>query len=191
MSQKVLPHQDNGLREAWWGIHRTGECTGVLTVDNADKIGFLKTIYDGLYAELRDIHTRQQQAVAWGMTILTGGGFITLVLSGKPSPLGTVVFSMGLAALTFVITKTLNFLSEDRMSIARQVDRVHLLMGVFMKGYYVVDNTLFDPSWYGWGFEKSRDVNWRLSRLYQIVLWGIFAIDVIVLLNKAELIGIF
>ncbi len=77
------------------------------------------------------------------------------------------------------------------MSIARQLDRMHQIMGVFKKDYYAKGLTLFDPIWSGWGFERDRDVNWRLSRTYQIVLWAILITDVLLLLNKAHVISFF
>jgi hypothetical protein len=190
MSQISSSHHDNKTRDVWWRIHQTGEYLSMLETNNPDKLDFLKTIYNGLYSELRDTHSRQQQVVAWGFTILTGGGFLTLFLSSTLRIEGSVIFSFALALLTFTLTKTINFLSEDRMSIARQLDRIHQIMGAFTKDLYVEDTTLLDPIWYGWGFDKNHDVNWRLSRIYQIVLWCIFALDVLLLIDKAGVISI-
>lgn len=163
----------------------------MLEIDNSNKLDFLETVYGELYSELREIHSRQQQVVTWGLTLLTGGGFVTLVLSNTLAVEGSIIFSIALAFLTFALTKTLGFLSEDRMSIARQLDRMHQIMGVFKKDYYAKGLTLFDPIWSGWGFERDRDVNWRLSRTYQIVLWAILITDVLLLLNKAHVISFF
>ncbi len=191
MSKASSLHQNDNTREAWWQIHRTGEYVSLLEADNSDKLDFLKAIYDGLYSELRDIHSRQQQVVAWGFTILTGGGFLTLLLSNSLKIEGATLFSIALALLTFTLTKTIDFLSEDRMSIARQLDRIHQIMGAFAKDTYVKGTTLLDPIWYGWGFDKNNDVNWRLSRIYRVVLWFIFFTDVLILMNKAGVIAIF
>ena len=191
MSQISSSHRDNKAREVWWRLHQTGEYLSMLEINNSDKLDFLKTIYNGLYSELRDAHSRQQQVVAWGFTILTGGGFLTLALANTLRLGGSVILAFALALLTFALTKTISFLAEDRMSIARQLDRIHQIMGAFTKDVYVKDTSLLDPVWYGWGFDKNHDVNWRLSRLYQIVLWGIFVTDVMLLMGKAGVISIF
>lgn len=192
MSKQTLPPQkDPKLRDAWWQLYQSGEYSVLFETTNSDKLDFLKTIYNELYGELRDVHSRQQQIVAWGLTILTGGGFLSLVLADTLSIIGSLLFSIGLGVLTFALTKTIWFLSEDRMSIARQLDRMHQIMGAFTKDFYIRDTTLFDPIWYGWGFEKEYDVNWKLSRTYRVVLWTIFVTDVLILLNKAAVISYF
>lgn len=192
ISQKnLLEDKDGQLRKAWWNRQQNGEHEIMLEIDNSNKLDFLETVYSELYSELREIHSRQQQVVTWGLTLLTGGGFVTLVLSNTLAVEGSIIFSIALAFLTFALTKTLGFLSEDRMSIARQLDRMHQIMGVFKKDYYAKGLTLFDPIWSGWGFERDRDVNWRLSRTYQIVLWAILITDVLLLLNKAHVISFF
>lgn len=171
-------------RKAWWKIHQDGEFQLEFEIDQSMKPGFLSTIYSGLYSELRDIHSRQQQVVAWGFTLLAGGGFLTLIITNSISLLQSVIFSAILGMLTYILTRTLGFLSEDRMSIARQLDRIHQIMGVFTKDQYVQGTTLFDPVWYGWGFDKERDVNWRLSQTYKTVLWVVLIIDVILIFIK-------
>nr|NJM04758.1 hypothetical protein [Desulfobacula sp.] len=135
MSQISSSHQENKTREVWWRIHQTGEYLSMLETNNPDKLDFLKTIYNGLYSELRDVHSRQQQVVAWGFTILTSGGFLTLFLSSTLRIEGGIVFSFVLALLTLTLSQTISFLSEDRMSIARQLDRIHQIMGAFTKVY--------------------------------------------------------
>lgn len=191
MSEKLLFHQDSQMREAWWKIYKTGEYEIPLEINDANKLDFLKTIYGNLYGELRDVHARQQQIVGWGFTILTGGGFITLALSNSVSLVGVIIFSIALTFLTIALTRTLSFMSEDRMSIARQIDRMHQIMGAFKKDFYCKETTLLDPIWYGWGFDKGRDANWDLMRFYQLVLWVILVSDVLVLVNKAGLIALF
>ena len=173
------------MKEAWWKIHEDGKFQLEFEIDQSMKPGFLSTIYSGLYSELRDIHSRQQQVVAWGFTLLAGGGFFTLIITNSISLVQSVIFSIILGILTYILTETLSFLSKDRMSIARQLDRIHQIMGVFTKDQYVKGTTLFDPVMYGWGFDKERDVNWRLSQIYKIVLWVVFLIDVILIFIKA------
>ena len=79
-------------RKAWWKIHDDGEFQLEFDVNQSMKPGFLTTIYSGLYSELRDIHSRQQQVVAWGFTILTGGGFLTLIITNSISLLPGINF---------------------------------------------------------------------------------------------------
>jgi len=172
-------------RKAWWKIHQDGEFQLEFEIDQSMKPGFLSTIYSGLYSELRDIHSRQQQVVAWGFTLLAGGGFFTLIITNSISLLQSVIFSAILGMLTYILTRTLGFLSEDRMSIARQLDRIHQIMGAFTKDQYVQGTTLFDPVWYGWGFDKKRDVNWRLSQVYRTILWIVFVTDVVLIFIKS------
>lgn len=191
MTEKLLVHEDARLRETWWKLYESGEYETAFTIDESDKLDILKTLYSSLYSELKDKHSRQQQVVGWGFTILTGGGFFALVLSNALTLVGVIIFSVALAFLTFSVTKTIRFLSEDRMSIARQLDRIHQIMGVFKTDFYCKGTTLFDPVWYGWGFDEERDSNKDLSKIYQLVLWVIFASDVLILVNKAGLIAIF
>lgn len=190
MDKKLLVHEDDKLRESWCKLYETGEYETVLVIDESDKLDILKAVYGGLYSELRDKHSRQQQIVAWGFTVLTGAGFITLTISNTLSLTGAIIFSIILALLTFVLSRTIRFLSRDRMSIARQLDRIHQIMGIFEKGFYCKDTTLLDPVWYGWGFDKTRDANWKLSGFYQLVLWVIYGLDVLLLINKTGLIAL-
>ena len=187
MGVKPPIHKDVQLRKAWWNLYRTGEYEMAFEIDDTHKLGFLHTVYEGLYRELADKHTRQQQIVAWGLTILSGGGFISLTISDNLALEGAVAFSISLAFLTFALVRTIGILSEDRMSIARQLDRIHQIMGAFKKDFYCRGATLFDPLWSGWGFDEQRDVNWQLSRVYQVVLWVLFVTDVVILMNKAGL----
>lgn len=190
MGRKTPVHQDAQLREAWWDLYRTGEHETAFDIDDSHKLDFLQTVYNGLYGELADKHAKQQQIVAWGFTLLSGGGFISLTISNPLAVERVIALSISLAFLTFALARTMSFLSEDRMSIARQLDRIHQIMGTFQKDFYCKGTTLFDPVWYGWGFDRERDVNWRLSRIYQVVLWVLFATDVLILMNKAGLVSI-
>lgn len=151
----------------------------------------MKIIYSNLYSELRDVHARQQQIVTWGITILTGVGFAILSLSSTLKIDGSIIFSIALALLTLALTKTMDFLSEDRMSIARQLDRIHQIIGAFTKDSYVKDTTLLDPIWYGWGFDGNRDSNQRLSQTYKTVIWAIFVADFLILIGKAGIVSFF
>jgi hypothetical protein len=191
VSKKPLVYQDAQLRKAWWNLHRTGEYQTAFEVGDPEKLDFLRAVYGELYGELREKHARQQQIVAWGFTILSGGGFISLAISDTSAMEAVIAFSVSLASLTFALTRTIRFLSEDRMSIARQLDRIHQILGAFREDFYCKGTTLFDPIWYGWGFDKRRDVNWQLSKVYQVVLWLLFATDVLILMSKAGLISIF
>jgi hypothetical protein len=191
MSEKPPVRQDTQLREAWWDLHQTGEYERPFDIDDGHKQDFLQTVYDALYGELADKHARQQQIVTWGFTILSGGGFISLAILNTLAIGEAIALSIALASLTFALARTLGLLAEDRMSIARQLDRVHQIMGVFEKDFYCKGTTLFDPLWCGWGFDKKRDSNWRLARVYQLVLWVLLATDVLILLNRAGSISIF
>jgi hypothetical protein len=191
MNKNLLINQDSQLQQSWWNFYKTNQYETSFTIDESDKLDILKTLHSSLYGELRDKHSRQQQVVAWGFTILTGGGFITLVISDALSMLGVIIFSISLAFLTFALTRTIGLLSKDRMSIARQLDRIHQVMRVFEEGSYYKGGTLFDPVWYGWGFDEARDANWELSKYYQMVLWIIYVSDVLILLNKAGLVFLF
>ena len=185
MNQPKLKNIGEEARSMWWQIHETNDLQNELNIDNSIKINFLTTIYNGLYGELRDTHTRQQQVITWGSTVLAGGGLLTLIISNAVSIPQKIIFAIALGLLTFILTRTITFLSEDRMSIARQLDRIHQIMGAFTKDYYVNGTTLLDPIWYGWGFDKDKDINWRLIRIYTYVLWAIFLVDVILLFTKA------
>jgi len=190
MSEKLSGLQDDRARKTWWNLRET-EVEITFGIEDSEKFDLLKTVYSSLYSELRDKHARQQQAVAWGFTLLTGGGFVTLAFSNTLSLVGAIVFSVSLAFVTFALTRTISILSADRMSIARQLDRIHQIMGVFRKDFYCRGTTLFDPVWRGWGFDPERDVNARLGKVYQVVLWTVFASDLIVLMDKAGLIELF
>ena len=73
------------------------------------------------------------------------------------------MLSILLALFTMVLHQTLFHLSEERMSIARQLDRIHQIMGAFEDGYYYKESTLFDPAWKGFGFDPNRDANYKLT----------------------------
>lgn len=191
MSQAPLPHQDDSLRKTWWRLHETAEHIANIEVNNSEKLEFLKMIYTNLYSELREVHTRQQQVVTWGVTILTGVGFAILALSNALKIGGSIIFSIALALLTLILTKTIDFISEDRMSIARQLDRIHQIIGAFTKDFYAKDTTLFDPIWYGWGFDRNRDSNQRLNQIYKMVIWAIFVADFLILIGKAGVVSFF
>jgi hypothetical protein len=153
---------------------------------DADKRGSLSAIYSGLYTELIDKDARQQQAVTWGVTILAGSGLIGVVTgSSSIQPISAVFIGILLALVTGILTRLIRFLSEERMSIARQLDRVHQIMGAFEDGYFYREGALFDPVWRGWGFDPERDANTRIARFFVLFLWAAFAADVFVLLTLA------
>lgn len=173
-----MDKQFEELRTKWWQTHQSGNVHTVMSLDDNTKLEFLKMIYQGLYSELQSIHSSQQQIVGWGFAILSGGGFLISTGIGELSWFSAVLLIGVLGGLTYIATSTLRFLSEDRMSITRQLDRIHQISQAFKADVYAKGTSLFDPIWYGWGFEPKRDVNWKLSKSYQIVLWLIFTIDV-------------
>jgi hypothetical protein len=175
------------LRNRWWELHQANNIQSAIELDPSTKLEFLKMIYQGLYAELQSIHSSQQQIVGWGFAILSGGGFLISIGSDQLSWIVVILLIAILGGLTYVATSTIRFLSEDRMSIARQLDRIHQVAQTFKTDVYVRETTLFDPIWHGWGFEPKNDVNWKLARSYQVVLWLIFAIDVALLVNSLGL----
>jgi hypothetical protein len=69
------------------------------------------------------------------------------------------------------------------MSIARQVDRVHRVMGAFSKGYYYEESMLLDPRWYGWGFEPGNVSNVALGRKYTLLIWSLCGLDIATILS--------
>jgi len=75
----------------------------------------------------------------------------------------------------------IRFLSEERMSIARQLDRIHQLIGAFEDGFFYSEGPLFDPVWRGWGLHPKRDTNTRLGRFFTVFLWAAFVGDVFIL----------
>lgn len=158
--------------KSWWDLRMT-TVSPALAHDDIEKRTNLNLIYAALYAELRDKDSRQQQAVTWGITALAGGGMLTATLKDlqELSGLAAALLAVLLGSLTFVLHKIILSLARDRMSIARQLDRMHELMQVFEPKIYYKESSLFDPVWRGWGFDLKRDVNYRLSKLLLAVLW--------------------
>jgi hypothetical protein len=153
-----------------------------------DKQTLLTTIYSTLYGELRDKDGRQQQAVTWGLTILTGSSLTGMLAGPTLSPSVAAMFCVLLALFTLVLHQTLFHLSTERMSIARQLDRIHQIMGAFEDGYYYKESTLFDPAWKGFGFDRDRDENYTLTWFFVKVLWIAFIVAVLVLFRLARII---
>ena len=178
--------QSDDPRKVW------GDCKDASSLQRCfreDKQTLLTTIYSALYGELRDKDGRQQQAVTWGLTILTGSGLAGMFTgSPKLSKSVAVMLCVLLALFTLVLHRTLFFLSEERMSIARQLDRIHQIMGAFEDGYYYKESTLFDPVWKGFGFDPVRDANYTLTQFFVTVLWIAFVVAVLVLFYQAGII---
>jgi hypothetical protein len=169
-------------RDIWWKLQQQSLSRSI-DVSDADKRSFLGTVSNALYAELRDKDSRQQQAVTWGVTILAGGGLLSATLKDVQQlslvtvlPLATI-----LGLLTWVLDRIILSLAEDRMSIARQLDRVHEVLGVFDEGYYYGESSLFDPIWRGWGFDTKRDANYQHSQKFRVVIWIAYAFVILLL----------
>ena len=167
---------------SWWDLQKRS-LTQTVEMNDVDKRSFLNLIYPALYAELRDKDSRQQQAVTWGVTILTGGGILSAALKdAQQLSLTTTLFLIALlGVLAWVLDRIVQSLADDRMSIARQLDRIHEVIGVFDSGYYYSEGSLFDPTWRGWGFDPARDVNYQHSQKFRAIIWVAFVLDALVL----------
>lgn len=171
-------------RMAWW--EQQGRSLGNPPEDKERDKSYLLAIYSALYAELRDKDARQQQAVTWGITILAGGGLMGSLLKEGPFAVQTAMLAVAvLGLLAWVLSSIVLALAEDRMSIARQLDRIHELMGVFDAGRYYPAASLFDPVWRGWGFDRQRDVNYHHSKRFAVVIWIVFTLDAALLIVSA------
>ena len=164
----MITKQSDDHRKIWWDAK---DASSLQRCFRDDKQTLLTTIYSTLYGELRDKDGRQQQAVTWGLTILTGSSLIGMLTGPRLSPSVAALLCVLLALLTVVLHQTLFHLSAERMSIARQLDRIHQIMGAFEDGYYYKESTLFDPVWKGFGFDPDRDANYKLTWFFVKVLW--------------------
>jgi len=72
--------QSDDPRKVWVDAKDTSSLQRCFT---EDKQTLLTTIYSALYAELRDRDGRQQQAVTWGLTMLTGSSLIGMFAGSK------------------------------------------------------------------------------------------------------------
>ena len=178
----MKPHENEELYCEWSEIWSKN--VDISSQNENVKPGYLSTIYNQLYSELREKEKNQQQLVTWALSILTGTGFFSLILKTKSDTISTIVFALMLIVVTWILCKGIQALVADRMSIGRQLDRIHRIMGGFTKGYYYSHSTLFEPSWYGWGFEPDRDSNFQLGIKYKFLLWILCIFNILLLFTK-------
>ncbi|MDV6375897.1 hypothetical protein [Deinococcus arenicola] len=160
--------------------------------DSGARQAALFVMYNALYAELRDKDTRTKDVVTWGVTGLTGSVFLgalsnykDLTHTGSNAQILAVVVFCGVLCLTIIR------LAEDRASIARILNRMHQVMGVFKNGVYVKNSTLFPPNWRGWGHNTWRDEVYWQSRIYVILLILIALAAIAMVLGLSDRISIF
>jgi hypothetical protein len=89
-----------------------------------------------------------------------------------------------LVVVGYWLHRTILALSTDRMSIARQLDRIHQIFGAFKYGMYCEETSLLTPMYYGWGFEPKFDASHQHARAYAMMLWILCLIDWIILTLK-------
>jgi hypothetical protein len=174
----------------WLGMQTHGVLPAIAETefDGKNKIAILTTVYNALYSELRDKDGRLQQVVSWGFTLLSGAGIFALQSLPTPKtmlPAVSIVIGaqLMLGLVGVWLSWTIRALSTDRMSIARQLDRIHQVFGVFKYGMYCQDTTLFSPMYYGWGLNAKFDANHGHARAYTTMLlilcvidWGIISL---------------
>ena len=181
----VKPHEDKDLRREWFDIW--SQNIDIAAEGEETKSTFLGAIYAQLYSELRDKERNQQQLVTWALTILTSSGLFSMLLTEEGDLFPAAVFSFMLLGATWILTDGIRALVDDRMSIGRQLDRIHRIMGGFTKGYYYAESMLFDPIWYGWGFEPERDSNVLLGRRYRALIWALCVFDIVIVFSKSAM----
>lgn len=97
------------------------------------KSEFITVIYSQLYSEVREKEKSQQQLVTWSITMLTGSSFVSLISKLHENNLAIFILILVLLLGTWILTSGIISLAKDRMSIGRQLDRIHKVMETFKK----------------------------------------------------------
>lgn len=149
----------------------------------------LTTVYNALYAELRDKDTRQQQVITWALSILFGAGILSAFSQDKMPKVGYLALAALVGVGTAMFVTLLIGIARDRMGIAQTLDRFHHAMEMHTKGAFLADEPLMPPEWRGWGTSWRQDTHmfYAMMLIALVVLCGVIDVGLLLLLAQTRL----